>query len=149
MASALYLPLPEYRAALGFAATYNADEFERIAAGFKSSGMDQKWDIIFDPPWLAFHRSWTGIANYGVRFESGGGQARVTDSWINNECFVCDEEASRYHRRLLGFLIDAFLLRKPTEFPLPPDLKLAGLQLLAYVHMVRGYLPGDLNSTDE
>src|SRR5439155_12706948 len=126
-----YLPLPDCRAALGFTATYDADEFGRIAAGFKSSDMDQKWDIIFDPPWLAFHRSWTGIANYGVRFESGGGQARVTDSWINNECFDCDEEALQYHRKLVGFLIDVFLLRKPSEFPFPPGLELKGLQIPA------------------
>src|SRR5439155_13413579 len=98
---------------------------------------------------LAFHRSWTGIANYGVRFESGGGQARVTDSWINNECFDCDEEALQYHRKLVGFLIDVFLLRKPSEFPFPPGLELKGLQIPAYVHMVLGALPNDLDTVDD
>ncbi|HYR69592.1 MAG TPA: hypothetical protein VER77_06885 [Candidatus Dormibacteraeota bacterium] len=147
--AAPYLPLPGCRVALGFTGTYDADEFKRIVAGYKSADMDQKWDIVFDSPWLAFHRSWTGIANYGVRFESGGEQAVVTDSWINSECFACDEEALRYHRRLLGFLIDVFLLRKPSEFPFPPGLELKGLQVPAYVHMVQGYPPDDSNAVDD
>ena len=139
--STTYAALPMYRSAIGFTATYDADEFERISAGFKSSNLDQKWNIVFDPPWLMFFGTWTGMAKYGVQFESGGGQTRVADSWVNNEGDACDEEACQYHRRLVGFLIDVFLLRKPSEFPFPPGVELEGSEIPAWVQAIRGDLP--------
>ena len=135
------LPPAVSRRELGYTGIYSGDEFKRIIAGFDSSGMDEKWDIISDAPWLYFHRSWTGLGCYGVRFDSVGQGATVAESWINSDGHTCDEQSLDYHRKLLGFLIDAFLLRKKAQFPFPPKFRLTGLKRAAYVQVVAGHIP--------
>ena len=66
------LPLPTSRISLGFAATYDDSEAERMRQGFIPRQMEDKWFIYFADGWLYFYRSWTGACIFGVRFDSRG-----------------------------------------------------------------------------
>ncbi len=113
------LACPADRAALRLATTYTPLEFEQITRGLIPVEMEDKWFVFFEAPWLFLHRSWTGVCVYGVRFEtSRDGGAAIAESWVS-----CDKDEYggrddlRHEERLLAFLIDALLLKKPVPYP--------------------------------
>jgi hypothetical protein len=135
-------PRPVDRCDLGFQARYTEQEFLWITEGFRSSGMDEKWDLKFEEPWLHAHRSWTGLIVYGLQLEKTSSGALVLASWINREFFLDEAESDLIGQRLIvKFLIEVFLLRRPASFPYPADFKLTGLARLAFYHMIVGYTP--------
>jgi hypothetical protein len=114
-------PLPAVREPLGFEATYTIDEAERIQLGLTSEEMEDKWHIYFEADWLKFHRSWTGVYLYALRFEPSAAGVRVVESWVNRDPEQYRSTDTTYDRKLIGFLIDAFLLKKQdVRFPVPP-----------------------------
>jgi hypothetical protein len=116
------LPLPSQREDLRFAESYSATEFEAIKQGLVPVEMEDKWFIFSEDGWLYFHRSWTGAAIYGIRFESTEDGASPVESWTNRDSSQYQESRTAYDRAIAKFLIDAFLLRKPASFPIPPDV---------------------------
>jgi hypothetical protein len=131
------LPLPTNRISLGFAATYDDSEAERMRQGFIPRQMEDKWFIYFKEGWLYFYRSWTGACIFGVQLDSRGG--RVIDSWITADQQQTAGKDLEYYRKLVGFLIDTLLLGKKSEFPAPSDLpeELASI----YQHHIVGVPP--------
>jgi len=77
---------------------------------------------FFDEGWLFFHRSWTGACIYGVRLDGSPAGVRVIDSWVNRDSdqYKCTD--TEYDRKLVGFIIDAFLLGKSAQFPRPANV---------------------------
>lgn len=114
------LPLPTWRAPLEFSAQFDELETESLKQGLVPREMEDKWFIYFDQGWLLFHRSWSGAAIYGLRLDSESGRTRVIESWVNRDPEQYKGTDVEYDRKLLRFLIDAFLLRRPTAFPVPP-----------------------------
>src|SRR2546426_12392120 len=86
-----HLPPVSSRSDLGFSGAYSGDDFRRIVSGFRSSSMDEKWNIIYETPWLYFYRSWTGVGCYGVRLEPTGPGAIVSEAWVNSDVHGCDK----------------------------------------------------------
>jgi len=111
------LPLPEYRAALGFAETYTSADFERLKCGLIPEEMEDKWFIFYEDPWLYFHRSWTGAGIYGVEFHASHQGASVAASWVSRDATQYGETSTDHDRDLLKFLIDALLLGKHGHHP--------------------------------
>ena len=82
--------------------------------------MEDKWFIYLENDWLHFHRSWTGAYIYGLRLERVPSGFCVAESWVNRNTAQYKGNDTAYDRKLLAFLIDAFLLKKPgVVFPLP------------------------------
>jgi len=120
-ASWKHLPAPIKTEPLGFEASFTPDEAERLMGGLVPEDMEDKWFVYFADGWLRFHRSWTGALIYCLRLENIEGGVRVTNSWVNREPSQYTEADTPYDRRLVRFLIDAFLLGKSATFPMPAN----------------------------
>jgi hypothetical protein len=113
------LPLPQLRVPLELSAEFNDTETEALIQGLVPRAMEDKWFIYFDQGWVLFHRSWTGAAIYGLRLETQSGNTRVIESWVNRDATQYKGTDVEYDRKLLRFLIDAFLLHRRAAFPVP------------------------------
>jgi len=113
------LPLPEKKRSLGFTAHYTDADAELIMQGLIPQQMEDKWFIYFSEGWLYFLRSWTGAYIFALRLDGSPAGVRVIDSWVNRDPtqYIGDDDS--YDRKLVAFLIDAFLLKKSAQFPVP------------------------------
>jgi hypothetical protein len=116
------------REPLGLVAVFDDAETELLVLGLIPREMEDKWFIYFDGAasrqgWVLFHRSWTGACIYGLQLEGSAGGARVIDSWVSRDCAQYKGSDVDYDRKLLRFLIDALLLRRPAVFPLPAGVE--------------------------
>lgn len=127
------LALPSKRENLRFEESYSATEFNLMKHGFIPAEMEDKWFIFYEQSWLYFHRSWTGAAIYGVRFELSNESAKAVESWVNREPDQYQETNTDYDKAVLTFLIEAFLLGRRASFPVPPDVP-SDLPAGAYQH---------------
>jgi hypothetical protein len=119
-ASWKHLPEPLEREPLAFEGQFTPVEYEQLALGLVPEAMEDKWFIYLEDDWLRFHRSWTGAYIYGLRLERVPSGYSVVESWVNRNSDQYTETDTAYDRKLLAFLIEAFLLKKPgVVFPLP------------------------------
>jgi hypothetical protein len=116
------LPMPMKRVPLGFDASYDDSDAEKIMCGLIPKNMEDKWFIYFKQGWLYFHRSWTGACIYGIRLDSSSSGVRVVDSWVSRDPDQYKGDDLEYDRKLVCFIVDAFLLHKPAQFPRPSEL---------------------------
>jgi hypothetical protein len=47
---------------------WRADDWERIQRGYRSRGMDERWDILIEGDVVYVHRSWTGFGIFAATF---------------------------------------------------------------------------------
>src|SRR5688572_16949247 len=113
------LPAPSEPEDLGFEAVFTEAETEQLMEGLVPKEMEDKWFIYFADGWLRFHRSWTGAYIYGLRLESIPEGQRVAEAWVNRDPEQYRGSDTPYDRQLVRFLIDALLLERPAEFPMP------------------------------
>ena len=114
------LDAPTEREDLGFEGTFTEADAEQLMLGVIPQQMEDKWFIYFADGWLRFHRSWTGAFIYALRLDGSPAGVRVVESWVNRNPQQYAARDAAYDRRLVAFLIDAFLLRKPNvQFPMP------------------------------
>lgn len=135
-----HLPPPADRVPLELEAEFTASEAEQLMVGLVPDRMEDKWFIYFDEGWLRFHRSWTGAFIYALRLEGSPAGMRVTESWVsrNSEQYGASDVA--YDRRLVRFLIDAFLLKKANvSFPMPAGARRAPRGIIQHSLVGRGY----------
>jgi len=116
------LPLPTARADLALTESFTPEEFERMKRGLIPQQMEDKWFIYFEEPWLYFHRSWTGVCIYAIRFESSATGASAVESWVSRDSTQNRETRTDYDRLVSKFLMDAFLLGKRVSFPVPSSV---------------------------
>jgi hypothetical protein len=116
------LPPPAQREPLGFSVLFNDAEAEALMQGLIPQAMVDKWFICFHDGWLLFHRSWTGACIYGLRLDGSPTGVRVVDSWVNRDPSQYKGTDVEYDRKLVQFLVDAFLLHRPAAFPMPRDV---------------------------
>jgi hypothetical protein len=110
-------PLPAERAALNMVGTYEPADFDRIKAGLIPDGMDDKWFMFYEAPWLYAHDSWLGFCVFGVKFEVLAEGAEIVESWVSRDTEQWGGTNTGFEARFLTFLIDALLLNKPVPFP--------------------------------
>lgn len=113
------LPEPAKKEALGLCASFTRSEGEQLGKGLVPQVMEDKWFIFLEDDWLYFHRSWTGAVIYGVQLDFNSDGVRVIDSWVNRNSEQYQGTDTAYDRDLLKFVIDALLLGKAVEFPMP------------------------------
>lgn len=134
------LPPPAERAPLGFEAQFTDVEAEQITLGLVPEQMEDKWFIYFDEGWLRFHRSWTGAYIYALKLDGSSTGVRVVDSWVNRNPDQYKASDTAYDRRLVRFLIDAFLLKRPdVSFPMPEGTSGAAPGAVQHSLVGRGY----------
>jgi hypothetical protein len=110
--------VPKKRAPLNFSGRFSDAEYEQIKVGLIPDGMDDKWFMFFEAPWLYLHSSWTGFCIYGVRLEASAEGATIVEAWVNRDKKQWGAPANaNYDVLWLRFFIDALLLNKPTPFP--------------------------------
>jgi hypothetical protein len=97
---------PTKRSPLNLAGTCSEAEYEQIKAGLIPDGMDDKWFMFFEAPWLYVHHSWTGFCVYGVRFEPSSQGATIVEAWVNRNKKQYRVTNDEYDAIWLKFLID-------------------------------------------
>ena len=79
--------------------------------------MEDKWFVYWKDDELYFHRSWTGICIYKVKFECeemGGVAVRAV---VNRDPDQYSNVDGDYDAQLIHYLISLLLLRRPGRFP--------------------------------
>src|SRR5436190_21727842 len=108
--------------------------------GLVPKQMEDKWFIYFDGGWLLFHRSWTGALIYALRLDGSPAGVRVVESWVNRNPQQYSGTDTEYDRKLVHFLIGAFLLEKPdVHFPMPAGNDGAPKGVVQHNYVGRGY----------
>ena len=130
-------PLPEARAALAYARTFDRAEHARLERGLVPDQMEDKWFIFLEGEWLFFHRSWTGTCIYAVKLRAEGEGFAVAEAWANRAPEEYRETDDAYDTQVLAFLVDRLLLGRDVKFPLREHVDPA--KASAIIHNVVGY----------
>ncbi len=101
---------------LDYSAEFSRKEFDQIILGFVPETMEDKWFIYFEDSYLCFHRSWTGICVFKLKFEINTDKIFVSEAILNSEL---DTNDLRYQLKLIDYLIQNMLLNRNTLFPVP------------------------------
>ena len=103
--------------------TFTEDEMKKITMGYIPEEMENKWFIFWEDGILYFHRSWTGIGMYEVRFKKDGDAYEMYEADINRnpeEYKVADDEEDI---KSINFLIDRLLLNRHADLPENNDIE--------------------------
>ena len=111
-------PMPETRARISYERSFDAAEHARVARGLVPVEMEDKWFVFYEAPWLWLHRSWTGIAIYGVRLRAEGEGSVVEEAIVNRDPAQYRETDDAHDAAVLSFLVEALLLGRAVPFPL-------------------------------
>lgn len=115
-------PLPRLRAKLTLSRSFSPAELQAIRHGVIPAQMEDKWFILWRDDRLHLHRSWTGICIFVARFEPDGEGGRLVGAHVNRNPEQYGGTDDERDARLLQYVIDAVLLRRPVEFPADPDV---------------------------
>jgi hypothetical protein len=109
--------LPAERARLRLERSFTAAEWAAMQRGSIPEAMEDKWFIYEKNGRLSFHRSWTGVCVFRVRFRKRGTGMEIVEAWVNRKTdqYSCVDD--RYDAGLVLWLIDVLLLKRPAEFP--------------------------------
>lgn len=67
--------------------------------------MDDKWFVFLEDDWLYFHRSWTGVCIYQVKFKAAEERHQIIEVWVNRSFKQYKNVFKTFDNFLLGFLI--------------------------------------------
>lgn len=97
------------------------EEFRRIKQGFLPQGMEDKWFIYYEAPFLYLHRSWTGEPFYRLKWVEGEAGASVVEMLWADAAAEEDEGKRVYQGLLADYVIGYLLLGKDKPFPRRTD----------------------------
>ena len=125
--------LPEMRVPLDFAGSYSIADYAILTRGLQAEEMEDRWNVVFEDPWLYLCRSWTGFCIYGLRFAvSDAGEAVVVESWVSRDTSQYGGSSVEHERAVARFVVDGLMLHRYVELPDPPGEPLHGLDKAAY-----------------
>lgn len=133
------LPLPSGRRSLELQGIFSDLEAEQIREGLIPETMEDKWFIFAEDGWVYFHRSWTGACIYWIKLDGSPTGARITESWVNTDPSQYQGIDPEFDKKLVRFLIDAFLLKRPAEFPRPAAVPESSPGLVQHSFIGRAY----------
>jgi alpha-galactosidase len=104
-------PIDEFTAShkLYISLVISSEDMQSVKAGFVPRVMENKWFIYMEGNYLYFHRSWTGMAVYRVKFEQEGNSYIATEALMQSYEGCGSEE---YNAAEIVRLIHHYLLRK-------------------------------------
>ena len=92
-------PLPRLRGDLEYRRRFSRSDAERMMAGIKPRGMDDKWFVYSEDGWVYFVHSWTGRYVFGLELQPAPEDGVIVqESWYNAdraEFNVPDPEGAR------------------------------------------------------
>ncbi len=109
--------------ALAYHTTLDAKQFQQVQSGVVPEGMEGKWFVYYEEPYLYFHRSSTGQAVYRLTFEERDGTGEVVAALVSTEFASAKAPAVYTEVRMLDFLLYAVVLHEAREFPVPEGLE--------------------------
>ncbi len=109
------LPLPAARKRLLIDKVYSPVEMARIARGFISACMEEKWFIYFEDGRLFLHRSWTGICIYRMDFVPVAAGWAAATVWVNRHPQQYQETNDAHDVKLLLEIIETHLSSEMDE----------------------------------
>lgn len=123
-------PMPAQRAVLALGLAFSPEDIATIRLGVIPEAMEDKWFIYWSRKRLYFHRSWTGLCIYVVRFTAGRDRWTAVDALANRDRGQYLETDDERDKAMISFLIDVVLLHRSHEFPSmePSDEKRALMQ---------------------
>jgi len=136
-------PPLEHRAPFDFRGTYTETEVARLHVGLSPQEMEDKWNVVYEAPWLFFHRSWTGFCIYGVQLAPTATGASIVDSWVNRDASQYRGSTVEHDRAVLRFLIDGLMLGKRVDLPARQGEHLDGLAKALYEHRMVGRIASE------
>ena len=110
-------PMPEARTTIPLGLLFNPKQVEIIKCGFLPREMEDKWFVFWKDGELFFHRSWTGICLFVVRFACAERGAVAVEAVVNRdpEQYGCTDDER--DAKMVAYLIAVLLLRIPAKFP--------------------------------
>jgi hypothetical protein len=88
-----------------------------MRAGVKPREMEDKWFVYWEGNDLYFHRSWTGICIYRVRFQVEDMGAKAVVAIANRDPEQYKNTDDVYDARMIVYLIRVLLLRQRAKYP--------------------------------
>jgi len=110
-------PLPAAHATIALDRLFTPSEMSQIRLGVIPEQMEDKWFIYWLDNSLHFHRSWTGICLYVVRFVGEHDGYRMVGGELNRDPQEYGNLDDEHDRRMIPYLIDRLLLGVPAAFP--------------------------------
>lgn len=86
---------------------------------YKSSQMEEKWDIYLYGDKIYFCRSWTGDLVLVAEFSTTGSEIVISKVWASKEVAESDEGLARQQ---VDYLIKSHVMRRAVPHPLPENL---------------------------
>ena len=109
--------LPSKRSTIRLDRTFSPEEMKRICRGLVPQQMEDKWFIYWKDDALFFHRSWTGVCIYVVRFASDVGGCRMIEADVNRDPEQYKETSDKIDAEMIAYLVDVLLLHQESTFP--------------------------------
>ena len=103
-------PLPEQFVRIILEISLDNSQMEIIKKGKVASNMDDRWVIIYNEPYVYFHRSWTGNCIYMARIEKYKETFNLVEVLVNavpNQYkYTNDEEELFRFRQIFQLFLD-------------------------------------------
>ena len=109
--------LPIKRTTIALDRAYSPDDMERIRYGIVLQHMEDKWFIFGEDNTLYFHRSWTGVCVYVVRFSEETDGCRMVEADVNRDPEQYSETSDERDAEMIYYLVDLLLLNKEATYP--------------------------------
>lgn len=110
-------PMPAARTTVRLDRAFGDDEMSRIREGLVPDQMEDKWFVFWEKDLLHFHRSWSGVCIYVVRFHVDEHGYRMIEAEVNRDPEQYAQTSDEFDARLIHYLIDVLLLRHEATYP--------------------------------
>lgn len=109
--------MPDKKATISLDRFFSLKEMKLIRRGLIPDQMEDKWFVYFQKDALYFHRSWTGICIFIVRFVREGEGSRMTEADVCRDRDRITESQIKEDAAMIVYLIDTLLLHRVVEYP--------------------------------
>ncbi len=111
------LPLPDERTAIDLDRRFSLEELDQIQRGIIPEEMEDKWFVYWEEDTLFFHRSWTGVCVYVVRFRCEEDGLTMIGAEVNRDSKQYRLEDIAHDAEMIPYLVNVLLLKRPAPFP--------------------------------
>ena len=143
--------LPSKRTAIRLDRTFSLEEMQHIRRGLVPEQMEDKWFIYWEDNTLFFHRSWTGVCIYVVRFAAQDDTYRMIEAEVNRDPEQYKVTNDERDAEMISYLVDVLLLRRGAPFPSdePSSEKQALMNWSQVGRAMLGQHPSDEQTTSQ
>jgi hypothetical protein len=95
---------------------WSDDDWQRIQLGYRSRGMDEKWDVFAEDDVVFLHRSWTGRGIFEATFaQADGGGWRIAEAVVERDRARYRSEDDEYDCLMLELVLSSIALGEPAQ----------------------------------